>query len=158
MLEVEQGRPEAAAAIWNWKVSTDSSAEAPSTARIRIRGALQAAVGVAVGALVYNFVSTTVGTLICAIGGSIGLAALVSPLGLFAVIERAFVALGGLLARGLTWVLMPSIFYLLFLPFGFLFRRGRRDAMKRYYDGEASSYWTVREQQRPTLETQSRQF
>ncbi len=158
MPQPRRGRPEAAAAIWNWREAAQAAIAAPSAARVRIRGALQGAFGVAAGALLFHFVSQTLGTIVCAIGGSVVLAALVSPLGLFAAIDGAFHAVGRLLARGLTWLLMPAIFYLLFLPFGLLFRRGRRDAMKRYYDSEATSYWTVREQQRPSLEARGRKF
>ena len=44
----------------------------------------------------------------------------------------------------MTWIVMVPIFYGVFLPFGLLFRRGRRDRMKRYYDPDAQSYWEER--------------
>ena len=36
---------------------------------------------------------------------------------------------------------MIPIFYLFFLPFGKLLRRGRHDRLRRYYESEAESYW-----------------
>jgi hypothetical protein len=78
------------------------------------------------------------------IAGVIGLCALVSPLGLYAAIERSFAALGRWTGRALTWLLLPIAFYAFFVPFRALFRRGRRDSMRRYFDAESPSYWSLR--------------
>jgi hypothetical protein len=75
----------------------------------------------------------------------LGLAALLSPLGLFAAIERLLAALGARIQRALTWLLLPMIFFLFFVPFRALFRRGRRDSMRRFYDPASPSYWQLRE-------------
>ena len=70
---------------------------------------------------------------------------LVSPNGLYLGIERLFDLLGRLLGRGMTWLLLVPIFFLFFLPFGALLRRGRRDRLKRWFDPEADSYWEQHE-------------
>jgi len=75
----------------------------------------------------------------------LGLAALLSPLGLFAAIERLLAAVGTRIQRALTWLLLPMIFFLFFVPFRRFFRRGRRDSMRRFYDPGAPSYWQPRE-------------
>ena len=143
MLDANAGRPEAAAAIW---MVQDAPGQEPASAgRTRLRGALQGGVGLAVGVAVYSFVSTTAGLVIGCIGSAIALAALISPSGLYAAIERAFAALGHVIGRGLTWVLMAGVFYGMITPFGLLFRRGRRDPMRRALHTSADSYWEPRE-------------
>jgi hypothetical protein len=99
----------------------------------------------------YRTPALIVGTIACAIG----LAALASPLGVFAAIERAFAALGRWVGGALAWLILPLIFYLFFTPFSLLFRRGRRDSMKRHLDAEAVSYWTTRERRSVTTASKS---
>ena len=50
-------------------------------------------------------------------------------------------ATGSVVGHATTWVVMIPIFYLFFLPFGKLLRRGRRDRLRRYYESEAETYW-----------------
>ena len=136
------GRTEAAAAIWNW-------AEAPcrderSVSRTRLRGSLQAGVGIAVAGLMFWFGSQFIAGVILTIASFILLSALLSPKGIYSVVDGIFVALGRVVGRGLTWFLMVLIFYLVFLPYGLLFRRGKRDSMRRAFDTGASTYWERR--------------
>jgi len=140
------GRPEAASLAWNWRGNEDLAKPAEDRGNPRLRGTLQGLVGLSIGATVFTFLSQTVGNVICAIAGVITLSALLSPRGLYFAIERVFAALGRLVGRGLTWLLMPAIFYLFFLPFSLLFRRGRRDSMTRFLDPDVTSYWSHREQ------------
>lgn len=142
MTRATAGRPEAAAAIWTWRPAGPSPA--PETGGIRLRGALQAGAGLAVAGLLAWLGHRTPAIVVGSVASAIGLAALVSPLGLFAAIERVFAALAVRIGQALTWTLLPAIFYLFFAPFGLLFRRGRRDSMRRFFDREAASYWTVR--------------
>ncbi len=151
------GRPEAAAVIWNWQEGDRPDAEGPPHGS-RLRGVLQASIGASVGAGVFWFVSQTFGTVIFVIAATIAFAALVSPSGLYALIERAFAALGRGIARLLTWVLLPGIFYLFFVPFGLLFRRGQRDSMKRFFDPSADSYWSDRSAGVVASASRARQF
>jgi hypothetical protein len=95
----------------------------------------------AVGAVLFAFWSRPIGTVVLVVGGTIGLSALASPTGLYAGIEGLFAALGRWTGRGLTWLLLVPLFYLFFLPFGLLLRRGRRDRLKRYFEQEAETYW-----------------
>jgi len=95
---------------------------------------------------------------ILTIASIILLAALISPTGLFAGIERGFDALGHAASRLVTLVLLSAIFYSFFLPFGLLFRRGRRDSMKRFYEPEAHTYWSPRERERESVEALRRKF
>ena len=159
MPELRSGRAEAAAVIWDWRGEQEQRAPAESRrGRIRLRGALQALAAAAVGTLVLLFLSRIVATVVFTIAGLIFVASLLSPTGLYAAIERGFQALGRLTGRAMTWILMPLMFYLFFLPFGLLFRRGRRDPMKRFYESEASTYWSSRDQGRTGSAARDKQF
>jgi hypothetical protein len=152
------GRPEAAAAIWRWGEAADPASRGPSAASLRLRGSLQALLGIAIGAALWTFVSTLAGVIVTCTAGGIGIAALASPCGLFAWIERGFSRLGELLGSGMTAILMPLVFYLIFLPLGISFRRGRRDAMRRFFDPQAPSYWSLREGARAGSRSRRRQY
>jgi hypothetical protein len=161
MAQLRPGRPEAAAVIWDWRAGSAPAASPAGRSlagRARVRGSLQALVGLGVGSLIYAFGPPTIGLVVLGIASFIGLSALASPLALFAGIERAFAALGNWVGRGLTWLLLPGIFYLFFVPFHALFRRGRRDAMKRFYEPDAASYWSARERGRAGSTHHERQY
>lgn len=153
------GKPRAAMAIWTWREDElPEPKEASAAQKIRLRGAIQGAVGLSIAALVYTFLTPVGGWIIGTIAGTITLAALVSPEGLFAGIEAGFRAVGRVIGRGLTWGLLSSIFYGFFLPFGGLFRRGSKDSMKRFYDRETSSYWSTRKPREPGIDFYKRQY
>jgi len=146
-------------AIWTWREEEHSQPQETSSAqKIRTRGAIQGAVGLSIAALVYTFLSPVAGWIIGAIAGTITLAALVSPEGLFAGIEAGFRAVGRVIGRVLTWGLLSSIFYGFFLPFGGLFRRGSKDSMKRFYDPDSPSYWSTREPRETGIDFYKRQY
>ncbi len=150
------GRPEAAEAIWNFTADERAAAvPAAVPGRVRLRGSLQALVGVSVGVVFFFFVSATLGRIVMGIAGFILLSALVSPTVVYAGIEKLFDSLGHLLGRAMTWLLMVPLFYLFFLPFGLLFRRGRRDRLRRYSERDAATYWERREG--PTAASHSRE-
>jgi hypothetical protein len=127
------GRPEAAAAIWDWR------GRRPSTvgAHDRRRGAIRAVVGAAIGAILLAIGWTTVGTVALVLAGLSLALAIVAPHHL----ARITAGLASAVRTVTTWVLMTVIFYAVFVPFHLLARRGRRDAMKRFYDRAQASYW-----------------
>ncbi len=111
---------------------------------MRRRGVLRAGVVAALGILLLFFWSRTMASVVFGVAGVILLSALLSPLGLYVGLEHFFAALGRVAGRGLAWILFVPIFYLSFLPFGLIFRRGRCDRLKRRYEGETASYWEER--------------
>lgn len=146
MAELNCGRPEAAEAIWNWQQERDRhSDDAAQAARARRKGVLQGIVAAIVATLFFFFWSRTLATVIYTIAGVTLFAALVSPRGLYAAIEALIARIARLLGVLTTWLMLVPTFYLIFLPFGVLLRRGRRDRMRRFYEPEASTYWTARE-------------
>lgn len=140
---MKAGRAEAAAVVWDWrergKRTTGSTGK--SAARARLRGLAQAAVAALFGAAILVFWSRTIGTVVLAVASIVCLSALVSPLGLYAAIERLFLWLGHATGRLLTWILLAPVFYGFFVPFGLLLRRGRRDRLQRRLAPDAPTYW-----------------
>jgi hypothetical protein len=138
---MQAGSPDASAVIWNWRAESQAPASAGSVPT-RTRGVLQALAGGLAGTAIFFFLSQTVAYVVWTLAGVILLSALLSPGGAYALIDRGFLALGNLLGRAMTWIVLPAIFYGFFVPFGLLFRRGARDTMKRFYEPEADTYWT----------------
>lgn len=144
---VRAGRPEAAAVIWRWNDPPERSSV--RAARARRAGALRALVAlIAAGVLAY-LDRPIVATIASCVGVlTLGLA-LASPLGLYAALDRAVAALGRGVGLVLTWLLLAPVYYLFFAPFGLLFRRGRRDPLRRGFEADAPSYWQKRDRARP---------
>jgi len=67
-----------------------------------------------------------------------------SPGGAYAWIERAVDALVVGVGHALTWLTMVPVFWLFFVPYGRLARRGDADPMKRAFAPGQPSYWTDR--------------
>jgi len=143
---MNRGSPEASAAIWSWEDAGPlaGGSTGPSTASIRIRGVIQGVVTLGVAALFWYFDLPTMAMIAVGLAVIFSLASLLSPHRAYAAIQRGNARLGKWIGDLLNWILLPSIFYLFFLPFGKLFRRGRRDALKRFYESDAESYWIER--------------
>ena len=138
------GRAEAAELIWDWRRGGDESTPR-SYARERRRGALQAVAGAFMGGIFLWLGWTLPARIVLSVAGLILFCSLVSPGGLYATLERFMGAVAMRLGAGLMWTLMLPVFYLFFMPFGLLFRRGRRDRLKRFFDADAPSYWEPHE-------------
>jgi hypothetical protein len=134
------GRPEAAEVIWRWREPT-LQASGQGASKARIAGTIQGFIGAGVAVAIYLLWSHTIGTIVFSISAATLLSALVSPLGLYRIIDGVFRSLGTYTGRMLTWLTLVPMFYLFFLPFGLLFRRGRRDRMKRFFEPNEASYW-----------------
>jgi hypothetical protein len=132
-------RPAASAVIWPWREGASQAAVSPS--RVRRRALLQALAGAAFGSVCFLFWSRSVAYFAFAMAALVLVSALVSPSGLHAGMQRLFETTGRVLGRAMTWLLMAPLFYLFFLPFGMILRRGKRDRLRRYFDPEAESYW-----------------
>ncbi len=140
MESVHRGRPEAAAVIWDWQTPVRPEGSG-SAGHSRLRGTLQAAVGVGVGTVFLVLGLGLLAAVVFTVAGLLLSSALLSPNGLYAAIDRAFRVLGRWVGQTLSWILLPAIFYLVFFPFGRFFRRGENDRMKRFFETEAATYW-----------------
>jgi hypothetical protein len=139
MTAPRSGSPEASAVIWRWRDAGATAAAQASPGRLR--GSLQALAGSVFGLACFLFWSRTVAYLAFGMAALVLFAALLSPGGLYAGIQRLFEKTGRAIGRLMTYLLMTPLFYLFFLPFGKLLRRGRRDRLRRYFDTDAESYW-----------------
>jgi SNF family Na+-dependent transporter len=115
-------------------------------------------VGLAAGLLLAWLASPRLGLVVASIASLISLAAWISPRGAYARIERAFEALGRGIGSAMSWILMPILFVMIFLPFGVLTRRGSKDPLKRFFEASASSYWKVRDPEREAERSYQRPF
>lgn len=152
------GQSEAAAAIWDWSAERPAKPDAGGWRNPRLRGAVQGGIALGAGALLWVFWSHVGGGIVLGIGGLMLLASQISPTGLYLGIERGLQSLGHALSRAVSWLLLASVFYLFFLPFGKLFRRGSRDAMRRFYEPEATTYWEPRTRGRSASTSRARQY
>lgn len=143
------------ATVWPWK--TQGSVE-ESLGRIRLGAVGQGMIGGVVGTVVYYFLSATVGMVAWGISALIALIGLASPTGLYAKISAGFEAFGRLVGTFMSWLLLVPVYYLFFTPFKLLFRRGKKDAMTRWLDPEAETYWITRSEEQPQAESYERQF
>ena len=156
MSGVRAGRPEAAAAIWTWKEGR-AGAEA-SASELRIGGAVRAAIGFGIGLILLYLGAGTFAFVVLGISTAVFTAAIASPLGVYATLDRAFRAAGRAVGRGMTWTLGAPFFYLAFPAFGYLFRRGSRDRMQRFFDPDAPTYWEAHEGLKSGSSSRTRQF
>ena len=152
MPTLRAGRPEAAEAIWSWRQSAEEEAEAVS--KIRIRGALQSAIGAAIGTVFFFFWSKTAAFTVLTIAALLFALSQLSPADLFAAVERGLRALGRRVAAALTWTLTVALFYSFVVPFGLMLRRGSRARLRRELLPSADSYWEKRPDQPSALEKQ----
>lgn len=153
---IPDSNPEAARAIWSALRSRRT--EAPPPGNARLRGVLQGVGGGVVAALLFWFWSPPMGVVVGTISGIVGVSALLSPHGLYAAIERGLALLGRVTGSWLSWILLGLVFYAVVTPFGLLFRRGKRDAMRRSYEPGLASYWEPREIGRSGSDAHTRQF
>jgi len=149
------------AVVWRWR--RDPAAEAQDRAAAaraaRVRGAIQGAVGFAV-ALLAAFVlrRTTLASVIASIAGIVTLLALVSPLGAFKWLTGLVEKLGRVIGLAVTWILMPVIFFLFFLPVGLFLRARGKTGITRGADPKLPTYWISTEGHPSGPETYERQF
>lgn len=147
------GNPRAAAAVWRWRESSGAGLAAlhqKRRGRLRREGVLRALIGGAVGGVLFYLGAILLARLAWAGAAAVLVAALASPDGAYAAIGRALALLGHGIGRGLAWILLTPVFWLFFVPFGRLWRAGRRDRLERWFDRAAPSYWHRRDDPKRT--------
>ncbi len=85
------------------------------------------------------------------------LVALVAP-GVLAPLNRAWTELGILLHRVTNPILLGTLFYLVFTPFGWLLRLTGKDFLRLKRPPNAQSYWIARQPPGPEPQSMSNQF
>jgi hypothetical protein len=157
--ETSPGETSAAAARAVWALAASSGGdERGRAARARRRGALQTAVGIVVAALLGWLWRPAAGWVVGGIAVALGILALLSPLGAFAVVSRGFERLGSWIGAALTWILLGALHLLVFLPLGLTLRVRRRLRITLGFDARLPSYWTASHRWRQEEDGYRRQF
>ena len=155
-----QSRAEASSVAWSWRdrAAGEAAAREREAAANRRKGVIGALIGLAVAALLYFVFHRPVGAAVVgAIAILIALLALASPLGLYKGLTRALDRFAYFVGSVLTWVLMPVLFYLIFLPMGLLLRARGKLAISKSADPRMATYWKTTERER-TPESYRKQF
>lgn len=107
--------------------------------RLRRQGAVRSLVGLLVAALLALW-KPLFAVVVAAIALAFGVVALAAP-GTYARIAAGLERFGYWLGSALTWILMPLIFFLLFLPVGLWLRMRGRLRITRGPDASLDTYW-----------------
>jgi hypothetical protein len=127
-------------------------------ARLRLRGAVQAAAGATAGTLALHAGHRAAGTTALTLAAIVLLASLLSPSRAFLLLERGIARVARAFALVLTWTLLTLIYVLLFTPIALARRLRRRDPLARAFAREAPSYWSPRPDPAPGVERYEKQF
>ncbi len=149
------------AVVWPWheRAARDEARRLAAVRSARSRGLIQSVVGLAVAALVaFVFKKPLFALFIVSVASIVGLSALVSPLGIYGWITRGVEKLGYWIGTALTWLLMPLIFFFLFLPVGLFLRARKRLGVTRSADPKLPTYWISTAEKKVTRESYDRQF
>jgi hypothetical protein len=132
-----------AGAVWGWREDADRARRerAREAARARRTGAIQGAVGYGVGAAFWTFDRPRMALVVAAVASLALLLALVSPLGGHRRLSRWVARLAWAIGFVLTWVLMPLLFLLVFLPLGLWLRRRGRLRLTLGFEPSRATYW-----------------
>jgi hypothetical protein len=86
------------------------------------------------------------------------MAALLLPASLYGMFERSVTALTMRLGWLMNWIILPAVFYGLFVPLGKALRTGKRDRLQRFSDASRASYWSERTGERVSSGRRDRQY
>ena len=133
--------------IWPWR--DRDALEKKRVIALRRGGAIRALVAAIAASLLFYFHRPTGAGIAAAVSVLTLSLSLLSPTRAYSALLEGVSSIGEAVGTALTWTLLTPVFYLFFLPFGLLFRRGRGDRMGRRFEPERASYWTKREKEKP---------
>lgn len=155
-----QPKAEASSVAWRWRdrAAGDAEARLREAAANRRKGVVGALIGLTVAAVLYfGFHRPVMSGVVAGIAVLVALLALASPLGLYKGLTRALDAFAHALGTAVTWVTMPILFYLVFLPVGLVLRTRGKLAISKGADPRLASYWKSIDRER-TAESYRKQF
>jgi hypothetical protein len=132
--------------------------DAPALPRERTFGLFFAALAIAAAA--WRWFAHGERTLPLALGAlalALALLALVAPR-VLAPLNRAWFALGMLLARVVNPIVLSLLFFVVVTPYALVLRLLRRDALRLRPDPDAASYWIERDPPGPAPDFLQRQY
>ena len=149
---------EVAEEVWDWKDEESNHSFDTQGRKNRLQGTIRALVGGGIGLIVYVFGYPVLGSLILFVAGVTLAAASLSPTSIYPMIQELVVALQLLVRKLLTFLSLVFLFYAFFVPFGLLFRRGKKDPMERWTHRPLDSYWKKGRTLPCSLSSYKRQF
>jgi hypothetical protein len=120
-----------------------AEAAAQRRRRLRRQAAVRAAVGLAIAALLALW-KPLFAAVVAAIALALLAVALAAP-GAYGRIAAGLERFGHWVGRAVTWLLMPLLFYLLFLPVGLALRAAGKLRITRGPDPSRATYWDTPE-------------
>lgn len=143
--------------VWNWR-EPPADPHGPACRRAaRLRALRQALIGAAIGLVVFLLLSRVLAVVAWSVTALLLVAAVLSPTRLYRCIEVGVNRAARAVGAALTVVLLTPIFFLFFVPFGVLRRRGRRDRLARRFPAPlAASFWIDRGDREVTAEERYR--
>ncbi len=134
----------ASLAVWDPTGADKSEKIAEKTKRIRITAAFQGVIGLVLALLIYLFISEIFGVIVCSIAILLTIVAFVAPITVYEPIKRGMAWLAAMVGLSISFVVLLFLYYLFFVPFGALFRRGDRNKLALGFASGKSSYWVDR--------------
>jgi hypothetical protein len=146
------------AAVWDWRTRAAGAQARAAADRARAlrQAAIQGVIGFAAALALGMWWRPAAGYLIGGVTATLLLLAVLAPAA-HARVEQALKTFGRWVGLALTWLLMPILFYLVFLPTGLLLRARGRLRITRRPDRALPTYWTE-PARTPTRESYRRQF
>jgi len=153
----------ASSTIWAWREDAHQTSRASTLHKLRKTGIIRALIGAVIGAVIYGLLiyferAPTIAYIAWSLSGVVLVAAVVSPGWAYKGIEKAVGRFAVWVGTGVTVLLLTPIYFLVFMPFRFLFRTGTRDRLLREFPGGADSYWVQRSGKSVDPEYYRRQF
>ncbi len=157
---------EPSAVVWVWREGregregeTGTGAQSHEASAVRTRGAIGAAVGLAVAAALWLYWERpVVAAVVAAVALALSLPALLAPRTAGRAVTRALDRFGHAVGTGVTWVMMTMVYYLLFLPVGLVLRGQKRLGITRSFDPRLTTYWIPADDRARTPDSYRKQF
>lgn len=112
----------------------------PSARRVRVRSAVRCAVGMGVALLLFLW-KPLLAAVVAAVSLLLLLVGLLSPLGVYAAVERGLERFAHAVGVAVTWILLTPLYLVLFVPLGLVLRR-RSLRLTLGPDSGLSTYWS----------------
>ncbi len=130
-------------AVWRWRPDPERRARriAREAREGRIRGLIQGLVGLLAAFALYLWFSPVAAGMVAAIALTITLIALVSPRGAFARLTHWVGRFAYGVGLVVTWICLPILFFLVFLPLGLTLRIRGRLRLTHGPEPERQTYW-----------------
>lgn len=133
------------ATVWPWRQADEAEGRAAEREAAQRRAARRgAAIRTAIGFLIavaLAFWKPWLAVVVVTLSLITLALALASPLGAYARLERGLDRFAYLVGLSVTWILMPILYYLLFLPTGLALRAGQKLRLTRRPEPDLPTYW-----------------